>query len=69
VILFDSSGCWAIALSAWATARPCPKAGPIAPIAMVKPALITDAIPINVIVSIFFTPISTKFHLPFGAVL
>jgi hypothetical protein len=36
---------------------------------MVKPALITDAIPINVIVSIFFTPISTKFHLPFGAVL
>ena len=35
---FLSSGCWAIAASAWEIACPMPKPGPIEPIAIAKPA-------------------------------
>jgi hypothetical protein len=39
-------------LKALATARPSPMAGPMAPTAMVRPAVITDAIPIKLILLI-----------------
>ena len=39
-----SSGCWAIAARACCIARPMPKAGPIEPMAIVKPAAKIEAI-------------------------
>src|SRR6056297_1000385 len=39
LIVFDSSGCWAMAWSAWATARPSPRAGPTEPMAIARAAL------------------------------
>ena len=39
-----SSGCWAIAARACCIARPMPKAGPIEPMAIVKPAANIEAI-------------------------
>jgi hypothetical protein len=45
------SGCWAIELNADITARASPKAGLILPIAIVSPAVMMEAAPINVILS------------------
>ena len=55
VMVDEASGCWANAVKAVATARPSAKAGPIAPKAMVNPAVKIDAIAIKVMLSIIFT--------------
>lgn len=51
VIVLDASGCCASAVSAVATARPSLSAGPIQPKLVVTPAVIIDAIAINVMLS------------------
>jgi hypothetical protein len=54
---FLSSGCWAIAASAWAIASPIPKPGPIAPIPIAKPAPIIEAIATKLTLSITTPPL------------
>tara|TARA_R110000850_G_scaffold189707_5_gene315650 strand:+ start:3959 stop:4165 length:207 start_codon:yes stop_codon:yes gene_type:complete len=52
VIVGAASGCWAIEFKADDTALPSPIAGIIQPMAVVRPAVIIDAIAIEVILSI-----------------
>src|SRR5205823_13625826 len=47
-----SSGCWAIAVRACITARPSERAGPMVPIAVVRPAVMIETRPMIVTVSI-----------------
>lgn len=54
VIVLASSGCCTMALSAWANARPSPKAGTIEPIAIASPeARIKAAATSGIMVDIF----------------
>jgi hypothetical protein len=52
VMVEEASGCWAIEFRADTIAFASPRAGPILPIAIVNPAVIIDAAPIVVILSI-----------------
>src|SRR5450631_984069 len=51
VIVVAASGCCASELNAVATARPSPRAGPILPKAIVRPAVTIEAIAMSVMLS------------------
>src|SRR5690606_8830504 len=51
LIVFASSGCWAIDASAWTSARASPTAGAIEPIVIVSPAVKIETIPMSVVSS------------------
>src|SRR5512132_3754199 len=52
MMVAEASGCCASDVNAVATARPSPRAGPILPRAIVRPAVIIEAIAMSVVLSI-----------------
>ena len=64
VMVAAASGCCASELRAVATARPSPSAGPMLPMAMVRPAVTIEATAMSVMLSIVFLLLSLlMFHV------